>query len=466
MYLTKMKYAVNQFVEHYRIKTVLICNEEEISDSEKYQVWKEKLIWYTYQISPLIDQIIDYLIKDYPTDTKCILEKYKHITLDLINRNDFNNIRVLKVCLSNFKLVCQTLNNLNYQNTIDSIDQDLILFIFSITIEYKKGNLKQENLEMIKRWIFQGYDFTKYGNRDSQEPSYLSKFIDCYYIDSITDNFKSLAICEYITNGYFNKDIFKEEIDNFISSIQTSEHLFIKNFRVLSNDEFSQIAKQYIQKIKHNEIKTPSFLLRLCQLLFYFSINKLISETHIELSQLFEKSIKNLSISQQLQYEDIEGFGNNYILDDPEYLQNNNEYKKIKNLIINLNNENKMKIHTQNGNRLINLLSTNPDEFFTKKKSEPTTPIFDSLDIIKLHDILWKLSNYNLNRFRYFIIRKHDFTNPKRFLSSDKKPLESLSNLIKAKLQNNSANNNTQTLNCYLIAELADEIDKVIEKLT
>ncbi|MEL6987313.1 MAG: P-loop NTPase fold protein [Bacteroidota bacterium] len=46
---------INQFVEHYKIKTVFICHEDEVK-SEKYNIWKEKIVSYTYKLSPPIEE--------------------------------------------------------------------------------------------------------------------------------------------------------------------------------------------------------------------------------------------------------------------------------------------------------------------------------------------------------------------------------------------------------------------------
>ncbi|MGL5795294.1 MAG: P-loop NTPase fold protein [Waterburya sp.] len=84
---------INQFVEHNRIKTVLICNEDEINNLDIYIKRKEKLVWYTYKISPSIEQIIDYFIKDYSEATRNILVEHKKNIIGIKNKCNLVSIR-------------------------------------------------------------------------------------------------------------------------------------------------------------------------------------------------------------------------------------------------------------------------------------------------------------------------------------------------------------------------------------
>ena len=57
---------INRFVEHNKIKTIIICNESEIDkENEKYKRIKEKLIGFTYRYEPSIEEVIQNFIKPY-----------------------------------------------------------------------------------------------------------------------------------------------------------------------------------------------------------------------------------------------------------------------------------------------------------------------------------------------------------------------------------------------------------------
>jgi predicted RNase H-related nuclease YkuK (DUF458 family) len=228
--IVKVLGYINQFVEHHRIKTVLICNEDEINSSDIYKKWKEKLVWYTYKISPSIEEIIDYLIKDYSEATRNILLEHKKNIIDIKNKCNLENLRSLKVCLNTCRLAIEQLSQ-----TIDFHDK-LILLIFSLTIEIKEGVLRQDDLELLKRWIDEGYDFTyayaeSKNDTEQTESSYLTKFLLKYYGNNLkSGTVTSKAIFDYINTGYFNQDAFQQDICKINNEQITPQKLFLREF--------------------------------------------------------------------------------------------------------------------------------------------------------------------------------------------------------------------------------------------
>ena len=81
----------------------------------------------------------------------------------------------------------------------------------------------------------------------------------------------------------------------------------------------------------------------------------------------------------------------------------------------------------------------------------------------KFEKIIWKLSNSNLFSLRCFIANRYDSENFNKWYLDEKPNLQKLKNLLDKHI--NEKNNNPQSLQCCLVAELRDKIDEVIKKI-
>lgn len=464
--IVKVLGYINQFVEHNSIKTVLICNEDEINSLEIYKKWKEKLVWYTYKISPSIEEIIDYFIKDYSEAIRNILVEHKKNIIDIKYKCNLENLRSLKICLNTCRLAFDKISQ-----PIDFYDK-LILLIFSLTIEIKEGVLRQEDLELLKRWIDEGYDFTSVyakpkNDNEQAESSYLTKFLFKYYGDNLRSyTVTSKAIFDYIVTGYFNQDAFQQDINKINNNQITPQKLFLREFWELSNEKFTEVEQEYFEALKNCQIKSPSLLLRLCQRLFYFSDKRLILKSHEEISKLFKQSIANLAQNNLLDYEPLEDFAYNHVLKESDFLQENQYFQDVKQQVI-LSNKNKHPDTLRKDmDELVEILATDSDKFFSiayKKYQHTQMPIFLYIDIFNFEKLIWKLSNSNLFKLRCFIANRYDSEYFNKWYLDEKPNLQKLKNLLDKHI--NEKNNNPQSLQCCLVAELRDEIDKVIKKI-
>ena len=175
---------INNFVEHDHIKTIIICNEKELStklkstnlemktfiatyilDKEKelitptdkpmvekiqdkieyvfdkandYERIKEKLIGETFEYQPKFDYIINGLLMRYESNTELIrfLRESTGIIINTFNKSGTRNLRILKHALNDFKKIYEMVNK-NYPNTNHRVLQTMLIFTIAVSFEIK-----------------------------------------------------------------------------------------------------------------------------------------------------------------------------------------------------------------------------------------------------------------------------------------------------------------------------------------
>ncbi len=175
---------INNFVEHDHIKTIIICNEKELSTKLKstnlemktfiatyildkedeltqitdkpmvekiqdkieyvfdkandYERIKEKLIGETFEYQPKFDYIINGLLMRYESNPDLIrfLRESTGLIITTFNKSGTRNLRILKHALNDFKKIFEMVNK-NYPNTNHRVLQTMLIFTIAVSFEIK-----------------------------------------------------------------------------------------------------------------------------------------------------------------------------------------------------------------------------------------------------------------------------------------------------------------------------------------
>ena len=170
---------INNFVEHDHIKTIIICNEKELSTKLKsnnlemktfiatymldkqgellktdkpivekiksqieyvfdkaneYERIKEKLIGETFEYIPKFDYIINGILMRYESDQELIrfLRENTNIIISTFNKSGTRNLRILKHALNDFQKVFE-MTSKNYPNISNRVIQTMLIFTIAIS---------------------------------------------------------------------------------------------------------------------------------------------------------------------------------------------------------------------------------------------------------------------------------------------------------------------------------------------
>ena len=297
---------INNFVEHDHIKTIIICNEKELSSKLKssnlemktfiatylldkqdelndidkpivekiqqkienvfdkandYERIKEKLIGETFEYAPKFDYIINGIFMRYENNTDFIhfLRENTRLIISTFERSGTRNLRILKHALNDFKKIYEMVNK-SYPNTSHRVMQTMLIFTIAISFEIKAGKVTKDKFMNIKD--NEEYKSILVSSRvlmDNRQ-FYIKEFDSNYYY-----NFKSeyrffKFIEYYVRTRIFDMKIFKENMETIRNTIDTEnlpayKRLLIEEYWKISDDEFEKVISDIIEDVKQGNLR-------------------------------------------------------------------------------------------------------------------------------------------------------------------------------------------------------------------
>ena len=296
---------INNFVEHDHIKTIIICNEKELSTKLKssniemktfiatylldkegelnkvndkpiveqiqdkieyvfdkandYERIKEKLIGETFEYAPKFSYIINGILMRYENDPELIrfLRDNTGYIISTFNKSGTRNLRILKHALNDFKKIFEILNKY-YPNTNNRILQTMLIFTIAVSFEIKAGKVTKDKFVNIQN--NEEYKAILVSSRvlmDNRQ-FYIKEFDNTYYYNFKAEYrfFKFIEI--YIRTRIFDIKVFKndmEEINSGDSSkLPIYKKLLTEEFWKINEDQFDKIVDEVLEEVKKGKI--------------------------------------------------------------------------------------------------------------------------------------------------------------------------------------------------------------------
>ena len=309
---------INNFVEHDHIKTIIICNEKELSTKLKssnlemktfiatylldkedkllttdkpmvekiedtiedvfdkandYERIKEKLIGETFEYAPEFTYIINGLLIRYENNSELIrfLRENTNLIVSTFIKSGTRNLRILKHALNDFKKIFDMVNDY-YPNTNNRILQTMLIFTIAISFEIKAGKVTKEkfvninNNEEYKSLVVSSRVFMD--NRQF----YIKEFDNNYYYNFKTEYrfFKFIEI--YIRTRIFDMKVFKTDMEDIINTVDTDKlpgykRLLTEEYWKISDDQFPKVVDEVLESTRKGEI----LLLDMVKIYTYFA---------------------------------------------------------------------------------------------------------------------------------------------------------------------------------------------------
>ena len=317
---------INNFVEHDHIKTIIICNEKELSTKLKssnlemktfiatylldkqdelnkkdkpmvekiqdkiehvfdkandYERIKEKLIGETFEYAPKFDYIINGILMRYENEPDLIrfYRENTKLIISTFERSGTRNLRILKHALNDFKKIFDMVNK-SYPNTSHRIMQTMLIFTIAISFEIKAGKVTKNKFINIKD--NEEYKSILVSSRvlmDNRQ-FYIKEFDNTYYYNFKAEYRFFKFIEYYIRTRIFDMKIFKDDMETIRNTIDIEnlpgyKRLLIEEYWKISDDEFDGVIEDIISDIKEGNIELIN-IVKIYAYLSYFSRKNLI----------------------------------------------------------------------------------------------------------------------------------------------------------------------------------------------
>lgn len=505
---------INNFVEHDGIKTIIICNEEELAikfkndnidfkkwiatyvldkqgridkkpitditkfteddsyrdlldkevsflfeKSNEYQRIKEKLIGETFEFVPEYKYVLTSMINKY-TYNYGLYEFYKKNYASIENtflKTDSRNLRILKHALNDFEKIYN-----NVLKDYPDVPYDLlkVMLKFTIAISYEiKTNAKFINIEDNDEYV--SIIFTSQILNDTKQ-MYLREFDSKYFVNTNVKYRFFKFIEMYIRTRILDEKLYKKNMDEAIESVTKTKDVKDKQYQRLLNGDYWKLSdfdfdflwKKGINEVKFGKVDFKEYV-RLFSVYKYLINMNLIDYPIDDLKQNFVVGMEISAIDHINDVDMLKSLSENsieFVINDADIKDIKKEYEKIKQKTIE-------QVAANKASSLFKNLPNNLPKFFKQFTEEyREIPVFSRYDMNDLYKKLCDTPNYDLNNF--VNILKVRYEKKKKMLKSDSRNLKKLSAIIR---DNENDNNGSKILKTALLKNIADSIDNLLK---
>ena len=493
---------INNFVEHDHIKTIIICNEKELSTKLKnsnlemktfiatyildkqgklsneekpmveriqdeieyvfdkandYERIKEKLIGETFEYRPEFNYIINGILMRYENDKELIrfLRENTPYIINTFNKSGTRNLRILKHSLNDFKKVFEMVNKY-YPNTNYRVMQTMLIFTIAISFEIKAGKITKDKFVYIQN--NEEYKSTVISSKvfmDNRQ-FYIKEFDNNYYYNFKAEYRFFKFIEMYIRTRIFDTRKFKEDMEDIIKTVDTEKlpgykRLLTEEFWKISDDQFPEVIKDVLENIKKGNIK----LLDTTKLFIYFVYfiqRGLIDYKMSEIKTIFFNGMNLASLNSEY----VESADQD--LDNLSLGDQNQDIEDILAHFYVLNNTLKDKMYTDKANEVLKAIPMKMETFYEKFDEEcMEIPIFKYYAPYQLFQRISCASNEDIVGIKEKLVeraRKH----PKE-LKSESKNVAKLKEIIEQYLKGKET-----TIKTVMLSELSRDLEIILKK--
>lgn len=309
---------INNFVEHDHIKTIIICNEKELSTKLKssnlemktfiatylldkqdelnktdkpmvekiqdkiehvfdkandYERIKEKLIGETFEYAPKFDYIINGILMRYENNPDLIrfLRENTGLIISTFNKSGTRNLRILKHSLNDFKKIFEMVNK-SYPNTNHRVMQTMLIFTIAVSFEIKAGKITKDKFVNIKN--NEEYKSILVSSRvlmDNRQ-FYIKEFDNNYYYNFKAEYRFFKFIEYYVRTRIFDMKLFKADMETIRNTVDTEnlpayKRLLTEEYWKISDDQFGSVISEIFNDVKEGKLQ----LIDIVKLFAYFS---------------------------------------------------------------------------------------------------------------------------------------------------------------------------------------------------
>ena len=432
---------INNFVEHDHIKTIIICNEKELSTKLKssnlemktfiatylldkedkllttdkpmvekiedtienvfdkandYERIKEKLIGETFEYAPEFTYIINGLLIRYENNRDLIrfLRENTNLIVSTFIKSGTRNLRILKHALNDFKKVFDMVNK-SYPNTNNRILQTMLIFTIAVSFEIKAGKVTKDKFvnindnEEYKSLVVSSRVFMD--NRQF----YIKEFDNNYYYNFKTEYrfFKFIEI--YVRTRIFDMKTFKKDMEDIINTVDTDKlpgykRLLTEEYWKISDDQFPNVVSEVLESVKKGEIQLID-LIKIYTYFVYFVKKGLVDYDMQTINSVFLNGMNVSSITSEY-CEDAEEE-----IKQMSFDENMPEMQEILNRFRDLNNQLKDKMYRVKADTIFKNIPMKMEKFYDLFDKEcMDIPIFKYSDPYQIFQRISCASNEDI----------------------------------------------------------------------
>ena len=494
---------INNFVEHDHIKTIIICNEKELStklkstnlemktfiatyilDKEEeltqvtdkpmvekiqdkieyvfdkandYERIKEKLIGETFEYQPKFDYIINGLLMRYESNPDLIrfLRESTGLIITTFNKSGTRNLRILKHALNDFKKVFEMVSK-SHPNTNHRVLQTMLIFTIAVSFEIKAGKITKDKFVNITN--NEEYKSILVSSRvlmDNRQ-FYIKEFDNTYYYNFKSEYrfFKFIEI--YVRTRIFDMKTFKKDMEMIINTVDTSnlpgyKRLLTEEYWKISDEEFDPIVNEILEDVRTGKTS----LIENVKLFIYFDylINKgLIKHDMRTVKNIFINGM-NISSLVSAYCDNVEDELDTIGIGEPSI-----DVEDILRHFYNLNSKLKDRMYIEMADSIFRCIPMKMEVFYERFDKEcMNIPIFKYYDVYQTFQRLSCASNEDIVTIKEKLVNRADlFT---KEIEPEMKNIRQLKQIIDDYTQDKE-----NSIKLVMLKDFSRDLEKILEK--
>lgn len=442
---------INNFVEHDHIKTIIICNEKELSTKLKssnlemktfiatylldkegdllekdkpmvekirdtieyvfdkandYERIKEKLIGETFEYAPEFSYIINGILMRYEKNKDLIrfLRENTNLITSTFNKSGTKNLRILKHSLNDFKRIYEVVSKY-YPNTNNRVLQTMLIFTIAVSFEIKAGKVTKDKFANIEN--NEEYKLLLVSSRTLMDNRqfYIKEFDNNYYYNFKSDFrfFKFIEI--YVRTRIFNMKVFKDDMEVIVNTIDTDKlpaykRLLTEEYWKISDDQFGKVIEQTLDDVKNGKLRLID-IVKLYAYFGYFVEKGLIDYDIKTIKSVFFNGMNIASLTSQY-CDNVKEELSQIIIDDV-----NIEMNDILEHFAELNAKLKDKMYMELAEDIFKNIPMRMEIFYERFAKEcMDIPIFKYYDVFQLFQRISCASNEDIVTIKEILMKR------------------------------------------------------------
>ena len=497
---------INNFVEHDHIKTIIICNEKELSTKLKsnnlemktfiatylldkegdlvkktdkpmveriqdtieyvfdkandYERIKEKLIGETFEYAPEFNYIINGILMRYEKYPELIrfLRENTNLIISTFNKSGTRNLRILKHALNDFKKIFDMVNRA-YPNTNNRVMQTMLIFTIAVSFEIKAGKVTKDKFVNIN--TNEEYKSILVSSRvfmDNRQ-FYIKEFDNNYYYNFKAEYrfFKFIEI--YIRTRIFDMRIFKENMEIIINTVDTDKlpaykRLLTEEYWKIADDQFDGVIEEIMEDVKDGKIQ-PIDIVKIFAYFSYFIKKDLIDYDIRTIKSVFLNGINIASLTAEYCPNVEEEL--NKISVEEVVEEVGPEMEEVVNYFNVVNEKLKDKMYMEKAEQIFKNIPMKMEIFYDKFAKEcMNIPIFKYFDAFQLFQRISCASNEDIVTIKEMLAtRAKKYT---KELEPETKNIKKVKQIIEEYIEGKEP-----TIKIVMLEEFAKELDNILD---
>jgi len=428
---------INNYVEHHKLKTIIIGNEKEIAEQEKYHQQKEKVVGRVLSFQLDSNTILDAILSKYEqhSDFSQLLENNRKYVQSILIEYEISNLRTLLFGIDCLRVIHQKIG--------DKTTPQIIFFTILISFAFKNGAFAQVKLNEPTGLDSIDYQFISLlKHKDAQERRgeteekdekqnpkevFLNLFARTYLYNRVDEYQYFHSIFLFINTGYFDSELLSNELKELEPKVVSPEvdelnTLINPDFRKLTDDEFEKLLDDVWKKALDGVYNIYNY----AQIFNYYKFFSDKGIFNLSTQEILENIIVGLDKARK------STIINEFLIENlMHFASDTPELEEVKKKIKSIHDDLQQEKFDSNASEFIEALEKGPNELKEQfLKYSVAIPIFKYIKAENMFRKMLKADNETLLMLDLLINDRYRSVNIGEFLHEEIPTLVKLKNLV------------------------------------